>query len=68
MQDEQEWEAAGFRDELDGTSICFIEWPEKAPNVVPRPDLEIELKVTPEGRRATIQATSQLGKQCLKML
>jgi tRNA threonylcarbamoyladenosine biosynthesis protein TsaE len=68
MHDEQEWESAGFRDELDGTTVCFIEWPDKAPNVIPGADLDIELEVTPDGRRVTVQALSLLGKKCLPEL
>ncbi len=43
LHDEEEWEAAGFRDEFDGQNIFFIEWPEKAQGLMPQADLEIIL-------------------------
>lgn len=68
MQDEQEWESAGFRDEFDGTNILFIEWPDKAPNAAPPADMEIELQITATGRTASIHAKSDMGRQCLRAL
>ena len=68
MHDEHEWESAGFRDELDGHNIFFIEWPEKAQNLIPRADVEIDLEILPRGRNAEIHANTKMGKQCLEHL
>lgn len=47
--DEDEWEAAGFRDYFNAHSVCLIEWPEKAPNVLPKPDFEIKIDMMTNG-------------------
>ncbi|MDP1996648.1 MAG: tRNA (adenosine(37)-N6)-threonylcarbamoyltransferase complex ATPase subunit type 1 TsaE, partial [Gallionella sp.] len=61
-------EAAGFRDELDGRNIFFIEWPEKARGLVPQADVEVTLKILPHGRKVEIHAHTETGKQCLEQL
>lgn len=68
LHGEQEWESAGFRDEFDGHNIFFIEWPEKARNLIPQADVEIDLEILPLGRKARIHANTEMGKQCLKLL
>ncbi len=65
LQDEDEWEAAGFRDEYDGSKIFFIEWPEKAQGLLPPADVEISLFIPDSGRNAVIQTNSAAGRQCL---
>ena len=35
LQNEAEWDSAGFRDEIDGRNILFIEWPEHAQELLP---------------------------------
>jgi len=66
LQNEDEWETAGFRDEFNGTNILFIEWPEKA--AVPPADLIITLEILPKGRCAILKATTSMGLTCLKQL
>lgn len=78
--DENEWEAAGFRDYFNPQSICIIEWPEKAEHVLPTPDIHVQLSLfsvgsiissstvldTTMGRKIQFSAASPLGVQCLK--
>jgi tRNA threonylcarbamoyladenosine biosynthesis protein TsaE len=66
--DEEEWEAAGFRDEFDGHNIFFIEWPEHAPGLTPPADVEIVFEILPLGRSVEIQAKTSTGRECLKQL
>lgn len=66
LQNEDEWESAGFRDEFDGNNILFIEWPEKAE--VPPADVEIDLEILPQGRCAVLKSKTSLGQACLKQL
>lgn len=70
--DEEEWEAAGFREYFNGDSICLVEWPEKAGEILPKPDWDIFLSVCNlgkiQGRKVLIVANTKLGKQCLKQL
>jgi tRNA threonylcarbamoyladenosine biosynthesis protein TsaE len=66
--DEEEWEAVGFREHFNSHSLCLVEWPEKAANLLPAADLEIALQVADIGRKATIMAHTQQGKKCLERL
>jgi tRNA threonylcarbamoyladenosine biosynthesis protein TsaE len=68
LNDEEEWESAGFRDEFDGQNIFFIEWPEKAQGLIPAADMEIELEMAGQGRKAILHANTQSGRQCLERL
>ncbi len=68
LQDEEEWEAAGFRDEFDGYSIFFIEWPEHAPGLIPQADIKIYFEILPHGRNVVIQTGTTSGEECLKRL
>ena len=68
MHDDEEWEAAGFRDEFDGHNIFFIEWPEKAQKYLPLADMEINFSILAEGREVLIQANTEVGRQCLGRL
>ena len=63
--DEEEWDAAGFRDYFNPQSICMIEWPEKAVHVLPEADIHVHLTLFKEGRKIQLSAGSLLGKQCL---
>ncbi|MDD5180814.1 MAG: tRNA (adenosine(37)-N6)-threonylcarbamoyltransferase complex ATPase subunit type 1 TsaE [Gallionellaceae bacterium] len=65
FRDENEWEAAGFRDEFNGSNICLVEWPEKAPCLVPQADMEIMFEILPVGRNITICANTATGRECL---
>ena len=66
--DEEEWDAAGFRDYFNPQSICMIEWPEKAAHVLPQPDIHVHLTAFQAGRKIQFSAGSVLGTQCLKKL
>ena len=66
--DEEEWDAAGFRDYFNAQSICMIEWPEKAENVLPEPDIHVHLSLYQNARKIQFSAGSALGTQCLKKL
>lgn len=70
--DEEEWEAAGFRDYFNMNTICLIEWPEKAEHILPKPDIDLYLKpnnTLPEaGRILQLTANSNLGMQTLQKM
>ena len=68
FHDEDEWEAAGFRDEFDGCNVCLVEWPKKANGLVPQADVEITLDASSSGRNMEVRANSQTGRECLKAL
>ncbi len=65
----EEWNDAGFRDLFNGTNICLVEWPEKAGDLLPPPDLKIQLEPSPAmGRKALIQAQTPRGQPLLQAL
>jgi tRNA threonylcarbamoyladenosine biosynthesis protein TsaE len=63
-----EWVDAGLREYFNGDAICLVEWPEKAGERLPAPDLTIEMAVTGNGRSITISAETEGGRHCLMRL
>lgn len=63
FNDDEEWEMAGFRDAFNAQSVCIIEWPEKAINCLPTPDIEVILAMQGDGRQVTLQAHSEKGQE-----
>lgn len=64
----EEWEAAGFRDEFNGSNVCLIEWPEKAQGLLPQEDVAIMFDILPHGRTAVLQPYTPAGEKCLEKL
>lgn len=63
-----ELEDFGFRDYLSSETICLIEWPEKAPFIIPFIDFMIEFKFNAPGRTVLMQEQSEKGQVFLKLL
>ena len=68
FNDPREWVDAGFRDYFNAESVCLVEWPEKAGNLLPVPDLRIRLEIQDSGRLVDIEANSEAGNICLTQL
>jgi tRNA threonylcarbamoyladenosine biosynthesis protein TsaE len=68
MLNPREWLDAGFRDDCDATTLCLVEWPEKAAGLLPSADLRVVLSISGEGRQATIHAGSAEGRRCMEGL
>ncbi|HSI44204.1 MAG TPA: tRNA (adenosine(37)-N6)-threonylcarbamoyltransferase complex ATPase subunit type 1 TsaE [Methylotenera sp.] len=66
--DDEEWEAAGFRDYFNPQSVCIIEWPEKAENVLPVPDVNITFTIKESGRTVRLYAHSESGQRYLDII
>ena len=66
--DEEEWDAAGFRDYFNAQSICMIEWPEKAAHVLPEPDIHVHLSHFQNARKIQFSAGSSIGNKCIEGL
>ncbi|HLR13257.1 MAG TPA: tRNA (adenosine(37)-N6)-threonylcarbamoyltransferase complex ATPase subunit type 1 TsaE [Burkholderiaceae bacterium] len=64
----EEWVDAGFRDILHDSHIVLIEWPERAGEHLPPPDLDIHLEYAGSGRQATLIAQSNRGRLWLTTL
>jgi len=61
LSNPEELEYLGFRDYLDGSTLCLIEWPEKAKDFLPEPDLAISINVVKDGRQISWQSFSEKG-------
>jgi len=68
LHDKEEWDTAGFRDEFDGHNIFFIEWPERALELIPQADMIFCFVILLRGRDVEIQAKTSTGKECLRRL
>ena len=69
FSDPEEWQEAGFRDLFNPQNMCLVEWPEKAQDLLPLPDLNITLNPTLEASRiATLTMHTPRGQQLLKLL
>ncbi len=66
--DPREWLDAGFRDALREDALVLIEWPERAGNLLPPPDLDLTLVYADPGRTATLQANTAKGHAWLHAL
>ncbi len=66
FMDEEEWDAAGFRDYFNPNSVCLIEWPDKAGSLIPQADIDVCLDLAGEGRNARLIANTTAGKKCLE--
>ncbi|MET4576509.1 tRNA threonylcarbamoyl adenosine modification protein YjeE [Ottowia thiooxydans] len=69
FNDPQEWEDAGFRDLFASNGLKLAEWPEKAADLLPPPDLALIIDVMPgEVRRVGLRASTPLGIQLMEGL
>lgn len=59
---------AGFREYFNHRTVCIIEWPEKAGDVLPPPDINVFITMHGTGRKVELQALSPHGSQCLERL
>lgn len=66
--DPEEWEAAGFRDYFNPQTICLVEWPEKAGDLLPAADMDVSLRPEDGGRALHIRANSIPAEQCLQAM
>jgi tRNA threonylcarbamoyladenosine biosynthesis protein TsaE len=63
-----EWHDSGFRDYFDSDAVCIVEWPEKASDALPSPDLEIALEHAGGARKLQLRAFGPAGERCLRRL
>src|SRR5919106_4456285 len=62
FKDRSEWLNSGFREYFNPGSVCVVEWPEKAGDLLSPPDLHIKLYFEGEGRCARLEARSRAGE------
>jgi len=68
FKDRSEWLNSGFREYFNPGSVCVVEWPEKAGDLLSPPDLQIRLEFDGEARRARLEARSKAGEAWLSSL
>jgi tRNA threonylcarbamoyladenosine biosynthesis protein TsaE len=68
FRDAREWDEAGFRELFGGTAVCLVEWPERAGDLLPTPDVEIRLSLAGAGRDIELLARTETGAKCVSAL
>ena len=65
-----EADEAGIADYFRDDAVCIIEWPERAGNRLPAPDLALSLSYARDepGRNLVATARGEAGEQCLNAL
>ena len=67
FDDPREWADAGLRDLFAARGLKLAEWPEKAADALPRPDLRLTLDPQPDDSRlVTAEAFSERGVLLLR--
>ena len=60
-----EWITSGFQEHINNVDVNIIEWPEIAGDILPKPDLEIEIFYENAGRSIDIKSFTEKGNACL---
>jgi tRNA threonylcarbamoyladenosine biosynthesis protein TsaE len=68
LRSAEELETLGLRDELAPGVMLLIEWPERAAEALPLPDLRLSLALVGEGRTAQLEGATAAGKAWLAAL
>jgi len=64
----EEFLDAGLGEYFRDDAVCLVEWPEKAAEYVPAPDLVVRFQFAEPGRTLEFVACSEKGQECLNML
>lgn len=60
LTDPNELEVLGARDYFTPTTICLVEWSERAASILPQSDLKISITITDHGREVLITTISPI--------
>ena len=66
--DKNAWLSSGLREYFRPDAACLVEWPERAGDLLPAPDLSVKLEYDGESRRARLEAHSDAGRSWLRSL
>jgi tRNA threonylcarbamoyladenosine biosynthesis protein TsaE len=66
--DKNAWLSSGLRDYFRPEAACLVEWPERAGDLLPSPDVRVHLDYEGEARRARLEAHSPVGRVWLQSL
>src|SRR6187455_3760853 len=61
FKDRSEWLSSGFREHFNAESLCVVEWPERAGDLLAPPDLDIQLEYDAQSRIAVPTSHSASG-------
>jgi tRNA threonylcarbamoyladenosine biosynthesis protein TsaE len=65
----KEFRDAGLGEHFNESSLCIVEWPEKARDQLPGPDLSITLEMNDAGgRTAVVASATESGQRCIDAL
>ena len=65
FKDRSEWLNSGFREHFNPASVCVVEWPEKAGDLLSPAGPADPLEFEGEARRARLEARSEAGEAWL---
>ena len=65
FKDRSEWLNSGFREHFNPESLCVVEWPERAGDLLAQPDLDIQLQYEAQSRVAIPHSHSEPGRAWL---
>ncbi len=68
LSDPSELEYIGWRDYFHPEAICLVEWPERGGDVLPGPDLDIEIQAAGQGRQVICFARNAKASSVIKSL
>ncbi|HET8711027.1 MAG TPA: tRNA (adenosine(37)-N6)-threonylcarbamoyltransferase complex ATPase subunit type 1 TsaE [Spongiibacteraceae bacterium] len=68
LRDPEELEFMGVRDYFQSGSLCVVEWPERAGEFLPKPDITLTIQLLDAGRRAQLSADTETGLLLLQQL
>jgi len=68
LADPEELEFMGIRDYFHARSFCLIEWPDKGFGLLPKPDLNIDIKFTETGREFNLSSENKALISVLQVL
>ena len=65
LSDEDDLEAVGYRDALDGVGICVVEWADRIPSAAPPVHLEVAIELLEgDGRLITLSPVGWSAERC----
>ena len=68
FKEPKEWRDAGLDEYFKDSSVCLVEWPEKAAGLLPAADLDLALEFAGGGRDLSARAGTESGKACVQGL
>ena len=68
LADGEELEYLGYRDYLNSTTVCFIEWPERAEGYLSNIGLEIHIDYDIDGRQLEFKPVNDWGSRIVSAI